>query len=284
NDPHRTFDATAFEPDPNKIHHPRGMPDTKALRKDLASYLGEIQRLDHNVGELLKELEKRGLTKNTLVVFMGDNGGALLRGKGTLYDLGLHVPLIARWPNKIKANQKTDVLISGEDIAPTFLAIANARIPKEVTGKSFVATFSNPSYSPRDLVFAVRGAHASALPNGTASFDLGRAVFDKRYKLVYNALWQLPYQPVDFGNQPFWIELKKQHQEGTLAPEYAALFFAAQRPMFEVFDLQEDPYELKNLAGEANISQVERKLKADLQEWMILNQDYLPLPLRQGNK
>jgi arylsulfatase A-like enzyme len=115
------------------------------IREDFAAYLGEIQRLDVEVGKLLAELKKRGLEQNTLVVFIGDNGGALLRGKGTLYDLGIHVPLIAHHPGRIKPGQVSKAIVSGEDIAPTFLEAADVPVPKNMTGKSLVSSFKAPT-------------------------------------------------------------------------------------------------------------------------------------------
>lgn len=75
--------------------------------------------MDTQFGFMMEELEKRGLADNTIVVFVGDNGSALLRGKGTLYETGINVPLIVRWPGKIKPGSYSNVLVSGEDFAPT---------------------------------------------------------------------------------------------------------------------------------------------------------------------
>src|SRR5262249_50279637 len=147
-------------------------------------------------GTVLGELSKRGLAENTLVVFMGDNGASQLRGKGTLYEFGVHVPLIARWPGKLKAGSATSELISGEDLAPTFLEAAGAPVPREMTGHSFLKLLRGEPFEGRKYVFAERGAHGSGLPQGTSPFDLGRCVITRKHKLVYNALWQLPYQPV----------------------------------------------------------------------------------------
>ena len=278
-DPHRIFDAKAFEPDPSSITLPPSWPDTKLVREDFAAYLGEIQRLDKEVGRILDDLKKRGLDKNTLVIFVGDNGGALLRGKGTLYTTGLNVPLIMRHPGKIKSGQISNAIISGEDLAPTILDVAGVSIPKEMTGVSLVPGFQNTSFEPREYVFAVRGAHGSGLPNNTASFDLGRTVFTKKYKLIYNAMWQLPYHPVDFASQPFWLELKQLHAEGKLDRQSDRLFFSERREMFELFDIEKDPQELNNLAGDLKFKEIEQQLKARLQKWMILNEDYVPLPI-----
>jgi N-sulfoglucosamine sulfohydrolase len=81
-------------------------------------------------------------------------------------------------------------------------------------------------------VFAERGAHGSGLPSGTTPFDLGRVIIGKRYKLIYTALWQLPYEPVDFATQPFWKELQQTHVAGKLSPLMSRLYFSPSRPMF----------------------------------------------------
>lgn len=278
-DPHRIFNAKSFEPDPAKIKIPSLWPDTKLLREDFAAYLGEIQRLDSDVGRVLDDLKKRGLDKNTLVVFMGDNGGALLRGKGTLYNQGLNVPLIMRHPDLIKAGQISDALITGEDIAPTLLTVSGSQVPKNMTGITLTPSFQQPSFEGHDHIFAVRGAHGQNLPHNTADFDLGRTIFSKKYKLIYNAMWQLPYHPVDFDAQPFWLELRQKHVEGKLDEKFDKLLFADHRKMFELYDEENDPEEFKNLSGDPKLKEIEHQLKAQLQEWMILNRDYLPLPI-----
>ncbi|CAG5067841.1 Ulvan-active sulfatase [Dyadobacter sp. CECT 9623] len=278
-DPHRVFNAKNFEPDPQKISVPAHWPDTKLLREDFAAYLGEIQRLDSDVGKVLEDLKKRGLDQNTLVVFIGDNGGALIRGKGTLYNLGLNVPLIMRHPGLIRAGQVTDALVSGIDLAPTFLGVAGLAVPKEITGISVAPAFQNATFAGHDFAFAVRGAHGQGLPTNSSNFDLSRTIFNKKYKLIYNAIWQIPYHPVDFAGQPFWVDLKQKHSEGTLEEPFDKLLFANRRKMFEVYDEEKDPFETNNLAGTAEVKEIEHELKSRLQEWMIVNRDYLPLPI-----
>jgi arylsulfatase A-like enzyme len=278
-DPHRTYTAKAYEPDPDSLKIPSNLPDTPLVRKDLAGYYGEIQRMDEAVGKLLAVLDDNNLKNNTIVAFMGDNGAALLRGKGTLYEWGLKVPLIVRWPGRVKPGTKSGALISGEDLAPTFLDAAGVRAPKEMTGVSFLNALMGKQIQERKYAFAERGAHGSGLPQGTGPFDLGRCVITSRYKFIYNALWQLPYSPVDFAGGAMWKDLQKRHETGTLDAKFSKVFFAEQRPMFELYDLQEDPHEFNNLIGKPAAAGVEQDLKDALQEWMILNQDYLPLPV-----
>jgi N-sulfoglucosamine sulfohydrolase len=279
-DPHRPLDKNAIPTphDPAKIKLPAFYPDTRLVREDFARYYDEISRFDSDVRTVLAELQKRGLADNTLVVVSADNGAAQFRGKGTLYEFGIHCPLIVRWPGKVKPGSTSSELISGEDVAPTFLAAAGVEIPKEISGRNFLRLREGEKYSPREYVFAQRGAHGSGLPTNSAAFDLGRCVVSKKYKLIYNALWQIPYHPVDFAGDAMWKELVQMNKDGKLPPELAALYFAPTRPMFELYDLENDPNELKNLAGTADATE-ERKLKAALQEWMILQRDFVPLPI-----
>ena len=277
-DPHRAFTAEAYAPDPSILRVPSEMPDTEAVRKDLAQHYGEIMRLDAHVGEVLDELEKRGVADNTIVIFMGDNGAALLRGKGTLYDLGIHVPLIAAGPG-IQAGSTSDALVSGIDIAPTILELADVAVPEAMTGQSFLPALRGEEYAGHAYIIATRVPHGSGLPQHTGYFDLSRTVFDQRYKLIYNALWQLPYSPVDFRNHPLWKDLQARNEADTLPEAYAKAFFLEPRAMFEVYDLENDPDELNNLSGHPEYADVEQRLKETLHEWMMVNQDYLPLPI-----
>ena len=280
-DPHRVYDknAIAVPHDPNKLKLPAHYPDTPGVRADFANYYDEIARFDGMFAEVLAELKSRGLADNTIVVFQGDNGAAQFRGKGTLYEYGLNVPLLVRWPGQVTAGVSSE-LISGEDLAPTFLEACGAKPLKEMTGRSFLKLLQgDASYAARQYAFAERGAHGSGLPTGTSPFDLGRVVIGKRYKLIYNALWQLPYQPVDFAGQPFWKELEQMNKDGKLSPLHARLLFSPTRPMFELFDLESDPNEFTNLIDKPEHAALARELKGKLQEWMILERDYLPLPI-----
>ncbi len=278
-DPHRPWTARSFEPDPNKIKIPSTMPDTKEVRKDLARHLGEINRVDFRIGQVIAELEKRGLKKNTQIIFLGDNGAALLRGKGTLYDIGIHVPMIANGPLVKEKGTTSNALISGDDIAPTILEMAGIQKPDNMTGASFYNLLTGEPFEGKKYIFAERVPHSSGLPLHTGYFDLSRAVFDHDYKLIYNALWQLPYSPVDFRNSSVWKDLTEKNKSGELDEKFSKAFFSNPRPMFELYDLKNDPGEFHNLSGNQNYAEVEHRLKAVLHEWMILYQDYLPLPI-----
>ena len=278
-DPHRKFTASEYEPDFTTIAVPESMPDMPEVRKDLAKHDGEIMRLDMHIGQVVDILEKRQIIDNTALIFMGDNGAALLRGKGTLYHLGVHVPMIVHWPDKIKNSIVTDALVSGEDIAPTIIEMAGLKPDGNITGKSFLPALNGADYQGHDYVFSQRVPHSSGLPLHTLYFDLSRSVFNKEHKLIYNALWQLPYTPVDFMNRNMWRELQNLNAEDKLEEKFQNAFFSEPRPMFELYDLKNDPHEFHNLAENGEYAEVLHALKGRLQEWMIVNQDYLPLPI-----
>src|SRR5262245_1944807 len=216
-DPHRPLDRNAIPKphDPAKLRLPAHYPDTKLVREDFARYYDEISRFDGDFGQVLAELTKRGLAQNTIVLMMGDNGASQLRGKGTLYEFGVRVPLLICWPGVIKPGVVGD-LISGEDLAPTLVEAAGVA-PPSMTGKSFLKRLRGETFEGRTHVFSERGAHGGGLPNNSAAFDLGRCVVSKTHKLIYNALWQIPYTPVDFAGDPFWRELQQMHRDGKLS-------------------------------------------------------------------
>lgn len=281
-DPHRPFTASALAPDPGKIEVPPSFPETPLLREDLAAHYGEIEHADRDMGRAMAILKERGLLNNTVVIFMGDNGAALLRGKGTLYECGLNVPLIVWWPGKVRGGTQTSALISGEDLAPTLLDLAGLKSEKRMTGRSFLPLLLDQAYEEREQVFAARVTHGHRLPdNNNAAFDLSRTVITKKYKLIYNPLWPLPYSPVDFNGSKLWKDLQKRNSEGQIAAPYTTLF-AAHRPMVELYDLEKDPYEWNNLAEDPAQADLLQELVKSLSEWMILNWDYVPLPLKRG--
>lgn len=108
---------------------------------------------------------------------------------------------------------------------------------------------------------------------------MGRLVVGRRFKLIYNALWQLPYQTVDFAGQPFGKEFEQMNKDGKLSALQARLLFSPMRLIFDLFDLEADSHEFTNQIGRPELADVEKELKTNLQEWMVLERDYLPLQI-----
>lgn len=281
-DPHHAWNAPAeFRPDPKSLKLPPQWPDLPGVREQLADYCAEVNRLDQTVKSVLDLLAQRGLLENTLIVFTGDNGQALPHGKGSLYDPGCHVPLVVRWPGKVKPGSESRCLLSGEDLGPTLLAAAGLPAGPKMSGQSFLPLLVGQAHQPRKHVFFERGPHGSAPVTASASsapYDLSRAVRGERYKFIYNCTPSIPYGPVDSAQGAFWKEMQAAHAAGKLPPGMVKTYFTSPRPIYELYDLEADPGELNNLSGQPVLAAVERELRNALAEKMVLDWDYLPLP------
>lgn len=285
-DPHHPWDPDAGHVKPAEIEAPPYLPDLPGVRQDLARYCGEVERMDGLFGQALAVLHRRGLEQNTVVIFMGDNGMAFPHGKGSLYDPGLHVPLLARWPGRTKPGAATNALISGEDIAPTLIEAAGLKAPETMSGKSFLGLLTGGVHQPRRHVFAARLHHGSSpvtAQTKASGLDLSRCARSSRWKLIYNCTPRMEYWPIDCANDPGWQQILKAHHERKLAPAYERAYFQNPRPVLELYDLDEDPGELENLAGRSELDQVQRELLAALQEKMVTDYDFLPPPMTEGS-
>jgi len=281
-DPHHPWTTGENPPAPDKLKVPGFLPDLPGVRKDLSRYMGEVEHVDHDFQRVLDIVKERAGLENTLIIFAGDNGMAFPSGKGSLHDPGLNVPLLVGWPGVIKAGGESSTLISGEDIAPTCLEAAGLNVPARITGKSFLPLLQGQPFEPRKHIFAERGPHGSATFNeGTTAsgVDYSRAVRSDRYKLIYNVTPNLRYSPVDSAGDPSWQDIVKAHEGNQLASEFETLWFTSPRAIYELYDLESDPSELRNLAGQPEVKAVEQELKEALQGKMILDFDYLPLPI-----
>lgn len=280
NQTHRRWNNTtqSIKLDPAKIKLPYRFPDLPNVREDYRNFLLSLYDLDQGFGILMDILEKRGLKENTLVIFMGDNGEPLLRGKGTLYENGCNVPFLVRFPGVAKEGIVSEVLVSGEDVSATILEAAGLPIPESMTGVSFLPALKGESYQEREYVYTERGAHGSSLPTTTQHFDLSRAITTRDHVLIYNVLYQLPYAPVDMDGRPAWEAVKKAQAAGKLDPLHKKMYFSQPRPMFELYNLKEDPNQIKNLAGNPAHESLEWDLRVRLSKWMVRERDYLPLP------
>lgn len=285
-DPHHVWNLTGERgvPDPEKLTLPPHLPDLPGVRGDLARYLAEVEHLDGDVQDVLDTLEKRGLTGNTLVVFMGDNGMAMPHGKGALHDPGIAVPLLVRWPGVVKPGQVTRTLISGEDFTPTLLDVAGVPAPKEMSGVSFAPLLRGESFAGRKYIFAERGPHGGdggMKPDVVAAtFDLVRCARSDHFKLIYNCTPHGAVTPVDSQKDPGWQEMLAANAAGKLPEPFVKAYFTSPRPTYELYDLDADPGELHNLAGDPQHKDVELELKRALTEKMVLDWDFLPTPLK----
>jgi N-sulfoglucosamine sulfohydrolase len=269
-DPHRDYkpNAIASPHNPGDVIVPPYVPDKPEVRRDLALYYDEIARLDENIGRVLAELDAQGVASNTLVIFMADNGRPFPRCKTTVYDSGIKMPFIVRWPGKIKAATRCESLISSVDIAPTLLELAGVPEPATFQGRSFAKLFTEPAAKIREHAFAEHNWH---------DYDAHqRAVRTERFKYIRNFDANLPNTPpADAVRSPTFQAMRKLRNAGQLPPDQTSCFVKP-RPEEELYDLDNDPHELRNVANDAKHSVILKTLRGELAKWQRETEDPVP--------
>jgi arylsulfatase A-like enzyme len=277
-DPHRAYQKDSGVKSgmkPEEVFVPPYLPDTTEVRNDILDYYYASQRFDRDTGELLKLLEERGLSQNTLVVISGDNGWPFPRGKANLYDAGTRQPLAVRWPGRVKAGGTSDAFVSLTDLCPTFLEAAGLKPLPEMTGQSLLGLLQGKHQAGRDAVFAERERHAN-VRQGDLSYP-ARAICTKEFLYIRNfrperwpagdpEKWKAvgPFGDCDNGpSKEFILEHRDQ-------PQVAKIFQLAfdKRPAEELYDLAKDPYELNNVASTAEYAKARTKVRQSLEDWL----------------
>lgn len=281
-DPHRPYEpgsGTNSGLNPDKLQVPRWLPDVAAVRGDILDYYYEIQRLDKELGEMLKTLEGSGQLDNTIVVVASDNGMPFPRAKANLYDGGTRMPLAIRWKGKIKPGQRIKAFVSLTDLAPTFLTAAGQKVPSEMTGTSLLPLLRGQyTKEDRSAVFLERERHANVRQQ-----DVGypsRAIRTHDYLYIKNyhpERWPAgdpelyhsvgPYGDVDDSPSKQYI---LQHRKENLL--FYDLAFD-KRPAEELYDLKADPHQLNNVAANPKFAQPLKMLRAALQNHQIQTAD-----------
>ena len=238
--------------------------DTPAQRKKIAGYYNCVARVDLAVGMLMKELEKAGHAEDTVIILLGDHGPPFTRGKTSCYEAGLRVPFIARWPG-VSRPHVSDRLVSSADIYPTLLDAAGINLPDGLHGRSLRPVLRpDASAEWRDTLVAEFHFH------GHTPFFPRRAITDGRYKLIHNLrAGQLKASNGVDGDSAYTEALKFPADH----PARQAMERLAEPPEWELYDLQGDPVEFRNRAGEASLATVERRLKQSLAAWQEKTRD-----------
>ena len=280
---HRRFKHCREHPvDPAKVTLPPYYPDHPVARKDWALYLETVNVLDQKIGQVLRKLDEDGLADNTIVFYFGDHGRAHVRGKQWLYDGGIHIPLVIRWSGHIKPGSVADELVSAIDFAPTCLKLAGVDVPKHMQGRIFLGPDRG---RPRERIFATRDRCDETV-------DRIRCVRTRRYKYIRNFMPERPYTQTNAYKErayPMLRLMKELHAEGKLTP-VQQLFMAPRRPEEELYDIQADPWEVRNLANSPDHQDVLKEMRATLDKWIVETDDKgrfpekrRPAPKRRGS-
>jgi N-sulfoglucosamine sulfohydrolase len=258
-EPHRPYDFGGAQPDANLgVAVPGYLPDAAETRRDLAAFQGAIRQMDSGVGRILAGLDELGIAQATCVIFATDHGAAMPRAKCTLYDPGIEVALLLRWPSAgLAGGRVISDMVSNVDVTPSLLEGLGVRAPSNLQGHSFWPRLTGAAYSPRLAVFAEKTFHTYYEPM--------RAVRTDRHKLIVNFEISTRVDvPPDVRESPIY-PLMLSELDGV-------------RPQTELYDLQADPWEHNNLAGTPAHASTEADLRGRLLDWMRSTRD----PLLEG--
>lgn len=248
---------------PDQVTLPPYYPDHPVLREDWAAYLNAVQYTDLEVGRILAKLRRAGVLDDTIVFFLTDHGISHARGKQFLYEEGLKIPFVVWGPRWVPAGPPREQLIAHIDLAATSLALAGIQVPASMQGRPLFGSDAKP----RDFVISARDRCDETV-------DHIRSVRKGRFKYIRNYLPNRPYlQPCRYKDaKPFMPVLRELHAAGKLTPAQAP-HLADIRPEEELYDLQEDPWELRNLAREPASRETLRVFRGLLADWELASDD-----------
>lgn len=252
---------------------PPYLPDNATVRRDMWKMYNNIAEMDRQVGAVLDQLKADGLLENTIVFFYADHGGPLPRQKRLIYDSGLNSPMIIRFPDQDGAGTIDGQLLSFVDFAPTVLSLAGIEPPTYMDGQAFLGDYQVAN--ERDYIYAA----ADRFDEFT---DAIRAVRSKDYKYIRNYRPEQGYYlPVSYRERiPTMKNLLEQRDAGTL-DEYQAQWFRESKPEEELFDVENDPYELNNLAEDPEYASKVEELSSEMDAWLSEIGDQPNLPERE---
>ena len=247
----------------NDVKLPPYLPDDGVIREDWAQYLDTVRYTDWEVGRILQRLEESGELARTVIFFWTDHGISHVRNKQFLYDGGIHVPLVVRGPG-IPAGKIREDLVEHIDVAAATLALAGIPRPDAMQARNILA----PDHAPRRFVFAARD-------RADETVDRIRSVRSERFKYIRNFYPNRPYlQPNRYKDDKAVVQtMRSLHAAGRLTAEQA-LIMAPTRPREELYDLQNDLHELRNLAADPAQALVLAEHRRALDEWISTTDDH----------
>ena len=265
---------------PSEIEVPAYLPDLPEVRQDFAIYHDNMTRMDGQVGALLDELEKGGLADDTIIFYYADHGGPTPRGKRYLKETGVRIPLIVHVPEKWKKltpfqnGQVVEEPVAFVDLAPTVLSLAGVDTPKSMQGRAFLG--KHRKEAPKDDMVFLYADRFDEL------YGMRRGLTDGRWKYIRRFTPQLaaaPYSYYQFS-MPSWVAYRKAWQDGKLTGVHKAMWEKPQA-VEELFDLQADPWEVMNLAGNPahaeRLAALRKRLKGKMLE--VRDSGLVPEPM-----
>jgi uncharacterized sulfatase len=278
NQPHGPWnrgDASAY--DARKLTVPPHLVDCPETRKALTKYYAEITYLDGQIGRCLDIVDRSGQRDNTIVIFTSEQGASFPSGgKWTCYDTGLKTAFTVRWPGQIKAGTRTDAMAQYVDVVPTLIEAAGGRPEaietgradaqggKGFDGRSFLSVLRGRARSHRDFVYGVHTTRG--IIRGSACYPI-RSVRSSRFKYIWNPNHESVFYNVVSTGQNAMLKVWARYAESDSHAAFLVHRYQY-RPSEELYDVQQDPFELQNLADTSEYAEIKAKLRMELLAWM----------------
>ncbi|HVX63345.1 MAG TPA: sulfatase [Pirellulales bacterium] len=259
--------VTPVHYDPQDVIVPPFLPDTPACRAELAQYYESVSRVDQGLGRLVEILQKAGKYDDTMILFISDHGMAFPGAKTNVYEPGLRSPCIVRRPKQRERGGASKAMVSWIDITPTILDFAGALDEKhKFHGRSFLRAIDEQQPAGWDEIYASHTFHEITM------YYPMRVVRTRRHKLIWNLAHPLPFPfASDLWAAPTWQDVYRRGTDAFYGPRTVQAYL--QRPQFELFDLESDPHEAKNLAGDPEYAELLAELKGQLKAFQKRTSD-----------
>lgn len=287
-EPHQDYDNGAWKQGGKKLADarlPGCLPDNAVTRGEILDYGMEIEHFDRHLAKMVMELERLGELDKTLIIVTSDHGNPLPRSKCNLYDSGVRVPLAIRWPGQIPKERRVQDFFSLSDLAPTLLDVAGAEIPSEMSGRSLKAILlsekSGRVDDHRDFIVTAFERHTICRRNGLG-YPM-RSIRTHRYAYLRNyepdrwpagdpdfvSSHQGIFGDCDDGRSKHFLLANANRAE--VRPYYLRAF--GRRPAEELYDMQDDPDQVKNIADDPKHANLKRALAAKLENYLTKHND-----------
>jgi N-sulfoglucosamine sulfohydrolase len=251
--------------DPGAVNVPYFLSDKEDVRRDLADYYQSISRLDQGVGFVLDALKETKHADDTLVIFLSDNGPPFPGAKTTLYDSGVHLPLIVSSPVQKKRGGVNKAMVSWIDVLPTILDWTGSKAPPTLTGRSVLPILDEENPKGWDVVYGSHQFHEVTM------YYPMRMIRTRTHKYIRNIAYKLDYPfAADIYNSPTWQGILRRGDK-KMGERTVESF--VHRPLEELYDLERDPHELKNVAADPAYADALKDLRARLKTWQEKTRD-----------
>ena len=246
-----------------KVVVPPYFPAHEIVKKDMAINYSNLIRMDQQLGERIRELKDDGLYDDAYIFFYSDHGGPFPRHKRAIYDTGIKVPFMIKYPKSQGAGSRVDALLSFIDLAPTVLDIVGLEIPKYLEGMSFL-----------NLTDFEREYLVTASDRFDEEVDRIRSVKTKKFKLIKNYYPNNPHAlPVAYRENMPMMKLLNEFNIQDRLNEDQKKWFSTPKPKFELYDLMNDPYELNDLSSVDEFKSTVKKMDSVLNQWIVQTND-----------